>query len=270
MYKKNEVVNALLAEAAKYERIIQKTEKRLAKAPEGSVIIHRHGKGYQYYQRSDPEDRNGIYIPVSKKKTAFELIQKKYDSQILRSARKQLAEIKRFLQKYDPGSLEEIYSLLSDARKKAVIPAELPEDDYAEIWQAVDYEHKIISEATPEHFTNKGERVRSKSEVIIADALHRAGIPYRYECPLKLEGQIIHPDFTILRKYDKKEFYLEHLGMMDDTEYRNNALSRIIFYENNNIFPGDRLIITAETIKRPLNTSDVNRVIRHYLLDNTR
>ena len=35
--------------------------------------------------------------------------------------------------------------------------------------------------------TSRGERVRSKSEVIIADTLDRLKIPYRYEFPHQLK-----------------------------------------------------------------------------------
>ena len=64
----------------------------------------------------------------------------------------------------------------------------------------------------------------------------------------------IHPDFTILRRSDRKEVYWEHLGMMDDPEYAANALMRIDLYERNGIFPGDRLILTHETGRQPLRT----------------
>ena len=37
-----------------------------------------------------------------------------------------------------------------------------------------------------EFITNRGERVMSKSEKIIADELDRWGIPYKYEKPLPL------------------------------------------------------------------------------------
>jgi len=71
----------------------------------------------------------------------------------------------------------------------------------------------------PELYTAKGERVRSKSEIIIADSLMRAGVPYRYEFPIILNGYgKIYPDFTVLNVGLRKELYWEHLGMMDDSE----------------------------------------------------
>ena len=133
-------------------------------------------------------------------------------------------------------------------------------------WLTEEYIRKPFSEGVQEHYTLKNERVRSKSEAMIADALNMAGIPYKYECPLVIGGRLIHPDFTILRVYDRKIMYWEHLGMMDDIDYRNNAFSRIHEYEMNGIFPGDCLIVTQETGGRQLNNRDINLMIRHYLL----
>ena len=46
--------------------------------------------------------------------------------------------------------------------------------------------------------TERGDLVRSKSELVIADKLFARGIDYGYEQPLELEGgRIRYPDFTI-------------------------------------------------------------------------
>ena len=48
------------------------------------------------------------------------------------------------------------------------------------------------------HRTTRGELVRSKSEVIIADLLDGFGVPYAYEQPFKgPDGSIRYPDFTV-------------------------------------------------------------------------
>ena len=117
-----------------------------------------------------------------------------------------------------------------------------------------------------EYYTDKGERVRSKSEILIANALNRNHIPYRYECPLYLAGYgTIHPDFTVLNVRLRKEMYWEHLGMMDEPEYIEDALNRISLYEKNHYFPGDRLILTHETLRHPLNSKNIENMIFQYL-----
>lgn len=73
-----------------------------------------------------------------------------------------------------------------------------------------EYRGKGFDESTSEFYTAKGEKVRSKSEVIIADVLSREGIPYRYEYPLYLKGiGKVHPDFTVLNVKQRKEIYWE-------------------------------------------------------------
>lgn len=140
------------------------------------------------------------------------------------------------------------------------------EEEYICNWENVIYEGKEIDGDIPKIYTAKGERVRSKSEVIIADILNREGIPYRYEYPIQLKGRgRVYPDFTVLNVRKRKEIYWEHLGMMDDTNYVESALQKIALYEQNGIFPGDNLILTYETRKNPINQKIVKLMIQHYL-----
>lgn len=77
----------------------------------------------------------------------------------------------------------------------------------------------------------------------------------------------------MVRKYLKnsevhiaEEFYWEHLGRMDDTDYVEKNLNKITNYEKNNIFPGDRLILTHETSRCPINSKIIEKIIHTYLL----
>jgi hypothetical protein len=71
------------------------------------------------------------------------------------------------------------------------------------------------------HRTERGELVRSKSEVIIADKLHSRGIDYGYETPVQLSnGHTRYPDFTIEDAASGRVYYWEHLGMLRDSAYR--------------------------------------------------
>ena len=126
-------------------------------------------------------------------------------------------------------------------------------------------ERKPFKKGAPEFYTLKGERVRSKSEVIIADRLRANGIPYRYECPLKVGNKVIHPDFTILRMSDRKIIYHEHCGKMSDQQYLDDMLSRARDYNDAGIILGDRLFYTFETDTTPLDVTILDNIIkRHY------
>ncbi|MBR3684626.1 MAG: hypothetical protein IKL78_07135 [Lachnospiraceae bacterium] len=89
------------------------------------------------------------------------------------------------------------------------------------------------------------------------------GIPYRYECPVTLEGNItMYPDFTILRMPSREEVYLEHLGMMDDMNYVDGVMFKLNTYERNGIYLGVKLFVTYETGKKPLNTRALDGMLR--------
>lgn len=91
--------------------------------------------------------------------------------------------------------------------------------------------------------TVKGDRVRSKSEVIIANLLAQNGISYEYEKKLEYEkGKWIEPDFTITLP-DGRELYWEHLGMLGVESYDKRWLEKQDIYDN--YFSG-KLIVTYE------------------------
>ena len=113
-------------------------------------------------------------------------------------------------------------------RKILIDPIWLPDDEFRERWEAQKGEALAFrADDESSFYTDKGERVRSKSEVIIANALHRNKIPYRYEYPLQLSnGKIVYPDFTVLNLKTRKEYIWEHFGMLDDPHYRETMLNK--------------------------------------------
>ena len=264
--ERDQVMKYLHTEKERFGAIKKSSEERLREAPEGTVYINKHRNGIQFYLRSAPEDKKGRYLPVANKEKAFALVQKKYDQQIAKAAGNQIVVLDRFLRNFDPDCLKRIYEVTSDVRKDMIVPAEIPDELYAEQWQNTPFQPKKLDDNVPEHYTNKGERVRSKSEVMIADALEQAGIPYRYECPLILGTEVIHPDFTILRKADRKVLLWEHLGKMDDAGYVMKNLRKIRLYEQNGIMPGINLILTMETSLQPINLSVIKLIIQTYCI----
>ena len=247
--------------------IIHNAEKEIRKSPPGSVEVRKHGNSVQFYYRSNSPKKNGEYMRTTERSRAISLINKRYQSRILIEAQKQKNAIDRFLSKYDPDALEKVYRKEGPTRQSLISPVVLPDKEYLESWQAIEYQGKEFREDSPVFYTQRHERVRSKSEVMIADALFHAKIPYRYEYPLKLGNITVYPDFTILRLQERKLTFWEHLGMIDDPEYRNTSLLKIRQYEAFGIFPGDKLILTMELFKMPLTPQTIQNMIRHYLLD---
>lgn len=241
-------------------------EKALRKAPEGTLRVCKHGKKIQYYHRNDPKDFNGKYIREKDLKLAAKLAQKDYDTKILRSAEEELQAIEKYLGNSPKLRVEQIYENLHPSRQVLVTPIRETDAEYVEKWSSLKYSGKDFVEGSPEFFTSRGERVRSKSELLIADLLIQEGIPYRYEYPIYLAGVgKIYPDFTVLNVKKRKELFWEHLGMMDDPTYADNAVRKIAAYVQNNIFQGEQLILTYETKQTPFNPKAVRELIAHYL-----
>ena len=117
------------------------------------------------------------------------------------------------------------------------------------------YEEKMI------HKTVRGELVRSKSEVIIANALHYNGLDYEYEPELKLEDRVKRPDFKI-EDYDTGVvWYWEHCGMMTDPQYRKRWEDKKKFYEKNGIVEGKNLIVTYDDENGGLDSDVIQKII---------
>ena len=245
------------------EHIIETAEKALKKAPKGSLrIAHKHNTPQYYFC----EEGSITYKYLSKKKMPLitALAQSQYHSKILALAKKELKKVNDLLAVRQNGIAEDVYKKYKKDRQKLIKPIQDTDEEYIEKWLQVDYSKKEFTEDFPDYITNKGERVRSKSEVIIANTLYEEKIPYRYEYPIMINGILLHPDFTVLDIRHRKEFLWEHLGMMDDPDYAASALNRILLLENANYFPGCNLIITHETSQKPLNTRLLRKMIHTY------
>ena len=245
------------------QAIIQGTEERIRNAPEGTLSVKNYRGRENYYQTLPTGEK---YLNKESEAIAFALAQKGYDIKVKKYAESELKYLLSYFSGVNPGKIEDLYSSLPESRSAMVMPVTVTDAEYAEKWSAVSYPAKGFDpEDDSSYFTAKGERVRSKSECLIADMLSQLGVPYRYECPVSLDGTVIHPDFTVLNVRTKEEFFWEHFGMMDSPDYSSAALKRIRKYETCGIFPGRKLIETQETKALPLDLQIVRRIIEKYL-----
>ncbi len=255
----------------------------------GKLRIQKKGNSVQYYhvragqeavnnsQLSEISDvtnkstslakSNQTYIPKKNITLARNLAQRDYDKKLLQEIDSRQKIVNKFLKEYPQTGIENTYEELNEYRKKLIHPIIETDESYAKVWMNAPYVRKIIGEDVPVIFTENGERVRSKSEKMIADKLKQLGMPYRYEAPLCLgRNLVLHPDFTVLNVKERKEIYYEHFGMMDNPEYVENALKRIELYEKNGIYPGDKLLFSWETSTAPVNMKNVEGMMRKFLV----
>ena len=250
-------------------QILTEKEKNIAKYPNGTIhIIHRNNIP-QFYLRKKTTETPGHYISKSDPELIRTFLQKSYDKKILKYIVKEISALKKLLKSCNnvETDIRLAYSAYSDEIKQFLSPIDCSDEDYAKKWLAIPYKAKEIPISPDSLFSEKGEQVRSKTELNIANALFKYNIPYKYECPLILKnGQVIHPDFTILNVSKRKIIYWEHRGMMDDRTYARHSVSRIKEYQHNGIYLGDNLIITEEISDSKLGTIEIKEIIKHYFI----
>ena len=212
---------------------------------------------------------------------ARRLVQKDYDQRALEKAKRELQLIQHFQTSLQKNSVDTAFVALDSTRKTLVTPATLTDTQYAERWQKVPYRQTKIHGDNKKLRTDNGDLVRSKSEVIIANALKNNNVPYRYEFPLVIERKEggsentasfvnddyceFHPDFYCLNVRTRQEYAWEHFGMMDDPEYAARAVAKLSLYSANGYFPGKNLIISMESKSTQIDSLEINRLINEYL-----
>lgn len=251
-------VRDILAE--RYEQLdetVKRLQKEVQNFPDGRVSVKQQGNRFYYYHVIDDKEK---YLNRNESDTIRALVQKAYVDDVIKASEIEMNHIKALLDGYCVASPEDVFNSLSEARKMYVTPVYVG-NRFAIDWANEPYEKPVVVNGFR---TLSGYNVRSKSELIIADRLWIKGIPFRYECPLMINGKIIHPDFTILRRSDNKLIYHEHCGMIDKPEYAESMVTRIFDYNKEGIYIGDRLFITCETSKIPLDITTVDNLIETH------
>ena len=235
----------------------------------GKLRVTHRGKYVEYYHITSDTSRYGKYLSKKHLDIATQLAQKEYNSQIITLLEEEISALKKYLTatlKFD-----NYYKALCPARQKLITPLTLTDEKYAAQWKTTPYKGLPFAPDATAFTTLRKERVRSKSEVLIANALAQNNIPYRYEYPLTLKKPLqkgtttFYPDFLCLNLRTRQEFIWEHFGLIDSPEYAQNAASKLNLYTQNQILPGRNLIITMETATEPLTPSIIEEMIKNFL-----
>ncbi len=242
-------------------------KKSLKKAPAGSLKIVKKRNGLQFYYRKAPSDKQGRYLNKNEQDLVVRLAQKKYDLGVEKLLAEQKNSLEKMLNTNKEDAIRKVYEGLPRELQAMIEPAVMSPEKLAQMWQEVEYKRPSLENAASDLLTLRGEQVRSKSEIMIADALFHAKVPYRYEFPVYVRGRgTFHPDFLCLNKRTGKEVIWEHFGLMDNPEYAANALEKITLYAQNGFVLGRGFIYTMETLARPLSSRLVKQLIEVHFL----
>lgn len=276
----NQLAPQIEKRLAELQNLLFTKKKSYEKAPQGRIRISQNGGHPEYYLVTERGSLRGKYLPHSQKTLTRQLAQKDYDARLIKLLQKEISALQNYMKQTSNGrAIPELYDSLCPARRSLITPAILTNEQYAARWQDVSWTGRPFASDAPYICTARGERVRSKSEVIIADTLFRYNIPYRYEFPITLKrinpddirrdfgsSITLYPDFLCLNTRTRTEFYWEHFGLMDDPAYSNNAAGKLRLYTENGILAGRNLIITMETQTEPPSIKALEKLIEEFLL----
>lgn len=245
-------------------------EKQIASEPnDGSMIrISNSNRYYKYYLRQSNGPKSGKYMPKSNLNQVQEIAQQNYDADVVKKAQTELDYLQTFLDNFPGTVIEDIYPGLHPARQALITPVELPDDEFLEQWLAVKWDPKpFYPDDHSEYYNKLGVRMKSKQETILSDRFIDRDVPQRYEFPIQLKGMgEVHPDFMLLNKRTRKEYFWEHFGLWDNFDYRRLAIQKLAAYQRSGIYLGEQLIVTFETAKYHPSFYDITQLIDHYLV----
>jgi len=250
------------------ERILAQAQKAAQNCPEGSLKVQKKESGRYYYKRSAEQDGKVIlqYLPKKNLKQIQALAHKKYFAKILPTLEKNVQILRKMQQTYQYDIINAVSMHLRDTIQDIESPFIKEADLLLLDWEKETYE---VNQRYPESLrfeTDHGEMVRSKSELIIANALAREEMfLYKYERPLQVNHQgrriTIHPDFTVFHKKTGKITYWEHAGIMDEPDYGADFVWKSNLYLENGLYQGRDVIFTYESAEHPLQLRIVRKNI---------
>ena len=261
-----ELLKNLKERAATLKKAISKAKQDSRKVPKGNLRISSNNNYQRYYHVTRAGDTNGKYIKKENKDLAEKLAMKDYGEKFLKAATKELTQLEQTIKLLSKSNADLVFRNLSVHRQKLVMPYLKTDEMFVEEWLEQGRNSEPFMTENLVYDTKKGDKVRSKSEAIIADILYDLGIPYLYEKRLDLEdGSSRYPDFTLLDVKRRREIYLEHFGLLDHPDYLTKSLQKLDEYRANGIYPRDTLLFTYETEENPLDIRGIRKMLDELL-----
>jgi len=249
--------------------LMRKSRKNLTKYKDmdnTSVYTSKSNGCIQFYLY-DKHNKKKNYVRKPDVKNIKKYLQRDYDVRVNEVLSNMHASLTQVVEQYNVDDIYKEYENLDNKRKNIVIPIINTRQEYIDEWYTLypGMQNTFPIEGT--YVTEKNEKVRSKSEKIIADMLYKYDIPYVYEPRLELSPfTAVFPDFAIMNKRTGKTYYWEHLGLVSDIDYAIKNFLKLQEYISNGVFPGRDLILSIESENKSLDVISVDKMIKEYLL----
>lgn len=259
----NDIYNLMLKKQEFLNNEIHKIQAQSDPLLNDPFLCERNGKYYKWKKKLDGK---WTYVKKSERQEAQQLAYNKYLKLLLSNLEDELHAVNMYLKNH-PSEDDALNLLQSNGYYELIQPVINPHPDEKSEWANQDYKKNTYRTDELIYRSEAGSLHRSKSETMIASALFRAGLPFRYECAFTLQnGKTIYPDFSIIHPETKELILWEHMGMMDNPNYRKDAMRRLSLLADSGYFINHNLIITIESDTIHFDAFKINKIIEEYFL----
>lgn len=259
------------------ENLLTCAQEKNKSFPEEDLYTRKMSNSIRY-MKHNPKTGETQYLGKDKAEELRALEEKNYWKKLERTAREELEtlnKVEKILEKTEDW--ERVFFDIPMEKRHLIKPYEAKpievSEELRDRWRrlAIRYGNRNRKYTEKPSTTLNGEHVKSKSEIIIADRLKVAGVPYAYEYETVVANEYSctfekwYPDFKVMNTRTGKEYYWEHLGMADKADYFATSMFKLDVFATNDIIIGDNLIVTMETAETPLNTEYIDMIIEKVL-----
>ncbi len=239
---------------------LQKANKELEASPPGNVVRVKRANKYTFFQVYNQENER-VRKSITKDAAMINaLARKAYLNTEIKILEKDIKATTVFIHNFEEPIYENIIAALPERFQQY----DLAKRDQS-AWSSQPYRQSTYMPQHKRHTTSRGLKVRSKSELLIAEKLSEHGIPFRYEQILEIGGAEYAPDFTILRP-DGQLIYWEHCGLTSDTRYMSHHWQKMQAYSEAGILPWKNLIVTYDDEDGILDMAAVESEIKNKVM----
>ncbi len=251
------------------ESYLRICESYLAKAPTGRLLI-KNSRGYKSYYLVRKDKPGKALLSKQRDMDLIKgLAQKEYYEKAIVEINNELRLVNKLIEFEKKQMVQKVLLKMTESKWEFIKPIEETLENRRAKFEALEAPPLVIEEDRDDynpHVTLKGEHVRSAAEKNIANALFRAGIPYKYEFPFRTADQRrLYPDFTIFNPSTGEIFRWEHLGMMERPKYVRDQMDKMESYYASNLFTGNGLIITFSDSYQRIDPNLIERIIQTVL-----
>ena len=257
----------LKAEIQAQQRLLKDSETILSTAPPGHLVLRKRQATTSIYQNCKEKTASGWRCKSRSIKEdpqrIHDLVHKKLAENAARICRHNLPLLTRTLAAYQSP-----YGLTDTLPDNYRFALSLYEKSQLEEWKSAPYKKAAFDPRRHIHETLCGDLVRSKSEVIIANALFSYEIPFHYEEQFPYpndNGDFYFPDFTILLPNGARILW-EHLGLLSIMDYAVHNGQKLHTYQAHDFLIGKNLILTQDDSRGNCSSAFIYRIIERELL----